>query len=97
MRVYQFRHIRADGQCSPRPRCVENACTVLSLRRVALVLPALLGSLMLLTAAGAGTSAPLSAPAGAGLVEVVVTLPQLPLSEAIKHDRGAPDGDWKEF
>ena len=58
-----------------------------SLRRVALVLPALLGSLMLLTAAGAGTSAPLSAPSGAGLVEVVVTLPQLPLAEAIKHDR----------
>jgi hypothetical protein len=42
---------------------------------------------MLLTAAGAGTSAPLPAPSSAGLVEVVVTLPQLPLAEAVKHDR----------
>ena len=58
-----------------------------SLRRIALVLPSILGSLVLLTAAGAGTSARAPAPSGAGLVEVVVTLPQPPLADAIMHDR----------
>jgi hypothetical protein len=87
VRVYQFRHIRADGQCSPArdgPRC---ACTVLTLQRLALVLPALLGSLMLLATAGAGTSARSPAPSGAAVVEVVVTLPQPPLAQAITQDR----------
>jgi subtilisin family serine protease len=60
---------------------------VFSLRRLGLVLPALLGSLTLLTAAGAGTSSRSFAPSGAELVEVVVTLPQPPLAEAIVHDR----------
>ena len=87
MRVYQFRHIRAERQCSPACDTLRNACTVFSLHRLALVLPAVLGSLMLLTAAGAGTSARSPVPSGGGLVEVVVTLPQPPLAEAITHDR----------
>jgi subtilisin family serine protease len=59
---------------------------VLILRRFALVLPAILGSLVMLAAAGAGTSAA-PARAGSGLVEVVVTLPGPPLAAAIAHDR----------
>jgi subtilisin family serine protease len=55
------------------------------LRRLALVLPALLGSLALLLAGGA-TARPAAAPGG--LVEVVVTLPQPPLAAAILRDRG---------
>ncbi len=58
-------------------------CTVSNLRRLALVLSAILGSLTLLAAAGAGTPSP----AAGGLVEVVVTLPQPPLAAAIQHDR----------
>jgi subtilisin family serine protease len=54
------------------------------LRRVALVLPALLCSLALLAAGGA--TARSDAPAG-DLVEVVVTLPQAPLAEAVLRDR----------
>jgi subtilisin family serine protease len=46
-------------------------------------LSAILGSLLLLAAAGAGTSAH----GAGGLVEVVVTLPQPPLAEAIQRDR----------
>jgi subtilisin family serine protease len=60
---------------------------VLTLHRLALVLPALLGSLMLLAAAGAGTSARSPAPSGSAVVEVVVTLPQPPLAQAIMHNR----------
>ena len=59
-----------------------------SLRRFALLLPAFLGSLTLLAAAGSGASAQPPAHAGTGLVEVVVTLPQPPLAEAILRDRG---------
>ena len=54
------------------------------LRRLALVLPAVLGSLALLLAAGA-TAQP--APESSDLVEVVVTLPQPPLAAAILRDR----------
>jgi len=61
---------------------------VLSLHCLALVLPARLGSFTLLAAAGAGTSARSPAQSGARLVEVVVTLPQPPLAQAITHDRG---------
>jgi subtilisin family serine protease len=57
------------------------------LRRLALFLPALLGSLVLLAAAGAGTPAGPSGPAQAGLVEVVVTLPQPSLAQAIVGNR----------
>jgi subtilisin family serine protease len=57
------------------------------LRRVALFLPAVLGSLTLLAAAGAGTPAVPSGSAQAGLVEVVVTLPQPSLAQAVVHDR----------
>jgi len=56
-----------------------------SLRRLALVLPAVLGSLTLLLAGGA-TARPAATPGG--LVEVVVTLPQPPLAAAIRRDRG---------
>ncbi len=58
-----------------------------SLRRLALFLPAVLGSLTLLAAAGAGTPAGPPGSAKAGLVEVVVTLPQPSLAEAIVRDR----------
>ncbi|HEV7132993.1 MAG TPA: S8 family serine peptidase [Gaiellaceae bacterium] len=54
------------------------------LRRFALVLPALLSLTALLLAGGATAR---SAPAPDGLVEVVVTLPQPALAEAILHDR----------
>jgi subtilisin family serine protease len=60
---------------------------VLSLRRLVPVLPALLASLVLLTAAGAGTSARSSTSSEAGLAEVVVTLSQPPLAQAILRDR----------
>ena len=56
------------------------------LRRLVLFLPAVLGSLILLAAAGAGTPARVGVPTG-GLAEVVVTLPQPPLAEAITRDR----------
>jgi subtilisin family serine protease len=56
-----------------------------ALRRV-VVLLAILGSLVVLTAAGAAARTPAGAP-GAGDVEVVVTLPQPPLAEAIRQDR----------
>jgi subtilisin family serine protease len=58
------------------------------LRRLALVLPVLLGSLALLAAGGAGAR-PATGPDAAPdpLVEVVVTLPQPPLAAAILRDR----------
>jgi subtilisin family serine protease len=56
----------------------------LVLRRLALVFPAVLGSLALLLAAGATAQPAATAP---DLVEVVVTLPQPPLAAAILHDR----------
>jgi subtilisin family serine protease len=56
-----------------------------SLRRLALVLPAVLGTLALLFAGGA-TARPGAGPADR-LVEVVVTLPQPPLAAAIQRDR----------
>jgi subtilisin family serine protease len=61
---------------------------VFALHRFALLLPAFLGSLTLLAAAGSGASAQTPANAATGLVEVVVTLPQPPLAEAILRDRG---------
>jgi subtilisin family serine protease len=61
---------------------------VFSLHRFALLLPAFLGSLTLLAAAGSGASAQPPAHAATGLVEVVVTLSQPPLAEAILRDRG---------
>jgi subtilisin family serine protease len=61
---------------------------VSSLRRLALVLPAFLGSLTLLSAAGTSASSQAAPSAARGLVEVVVTLPRPPLAEAIRRDRG---------
>jgi subtilisin family serine protease len=60
---------------------------VFNLRRFALLAPAILGSLTLLAAAGAGNPAAAHARAVSGLVEVVVTLPQPPLAEAVARDR----------
>ena len=53
------------------------------LRRLVLVLPPLLGSLALLTAAGARPPQH----ASESLAEVVVTLPQAPLGLAVEHER----------
>jgi subtilisin family serine protease len=60
---------------------------VSSLGRLALVSSAVLGSLIVLSAAGASTAARPGGPARAGLVEVVVTLPQPSLATAIARDR----------
>src|SRR4051794_37450170 len=60
------------------------------LRRLALVLPAVLGSLALLLAGGA-TARP-GAASGDDLVEVVVTLPQPPLAAARERDRALAAG-----
>jgi subtilisin family serine protease len=87
VRVYQFRHIRADGQCSPvKPGGVRTR-TMSGLSRVAL-LPVVIGSLALFATAGATARTAPRGARGGDLVEVVVTLPQPPLSEAILHDRG---------
>ena len=87
MRVYQFRHIRAEGQCSRVKPGVALTRTMSRLPRVALLVPILLGSIALFAVAGA-TARTGPAATGSDLVEVVVTLPQPPLSEAILHDRG---------
>jgi subtilisin family serine protease len=58
---------------------------VSGLRRVAFVVAALSGSLVLLASAGAGT--PTAGPAADPTTEVVVTLPQPPLARAILTDR----------
>ncbi len=60
--------------------------TMSRLSRVSL-LPVLLGSLALCAVAGATARTGPAAARGGDLVEVVVTLPQPPLSEAILHDR----------
>ena len=65
------------------PRAPPPAGTVSRLRRLALVLSAILGSLIVLAAAGAGTSPGRTQ----ALAEVVVTLPRQPLAEAIQRDR----------
>jgi subtilisin family serine protease len=61
---------------------------VSSLRRLALALPATLGLLALLSAAGAGAAPRAAAPQAApAMTEVVVTLPQAPLAEAALRER----------
>src|SRR5262245_22891122 len=62
----------------------STACTVCHLRRLALVLSAVVGSLLLLAATGAAGE---SRVPSQQLAEVVVTLPQPPLAEAILRDR----------
>lgn len=86
MRVYQFRHIRAEGECSRVKPVLAHTRTMSRLPRFALVLAILL-SPTLLVAGGATARTGAAGDPGAGLVEVVVTLPQPPLSEAILHDR----------
>ena len=85
MRVYQFRHIRAGAQSSPGGPSGAAGCTVFRLRRLPLLLTALCGSLALVTAGGA--TARTDPERAVGAVEVVVTLPQPPLAEAILRDR----------
>ena len=71
MRVYQFRHIRADGQCSGRPiRTFPMNRAFFALAAGALALP--------LTGAAARHA---QAPAGGGAVEVVALLRGKPLPE----------------
>src|SRR5436309_1146492 len=65
----------------PGPESGRSAATLSLLRRVVLLLLTALGSLVLLTTAGA------SARTESGLVEVVVTLPQPSLAEAVHLDR----------
>src|SRR4051812_5459847 len=65
-------------------RTGRRAATLSALRRVVLFLATALGSLVQLTTAGATAR---TAQTAAGLVEVVVTLPQPPLAEAIQQDR----------
>jgi subtilisin family serine protease len=58
------------------------------LPRLALLAPIVLGSFALFAVAGATARTGPAGTRGGDLVEVVVTLPQPPLSEAILHDRG---------
>src|SRR5581483_9423931 len=76
----------AGARLFPAPRRTVRAATVSHLRRFALVLAALLGSLALLVSAGAGEATP-SGAAADPTVEVVVTLPRPPLARAILADR----------
>ena len=63
--------------------------TMHRLRRLSLVLPILAGSIALIATGGAtARTGRLSGDGGGPSVEVVVTLPQPPLSQAILHDRG---------
>ena len=81
MRVYQFRHIRAEGQLSR----VASRAYHASLQRKSLLTLALLAAILTLATA-TGSAAP-SQPRGP-LVEVVVTLPQAPLAvEAVRNTR----------
>ncbi len=86
MRVYQFRHIRAERQCSraqgAEPPRTRVPCRLLGRSLLPLVL-ALAAVLALL--AGGGAAAP-PRPA-ANLVEVVVTLPRPPLAVEAGRDR----------
>src|SRR4051812_23838049 len=66
----------------PGGRTGRRAGTLSALRRVVLLFLTALGSLVLLTTAGATARTETDI-----LVEVVVTLPQAPLAEAIARDR----------
>jgi subtilisin family serine protease len=77
VRVYQFRHIRAEAHCSRA--AVVDPRTMGGLKRALLPVAA---ALALLTAAAGSARAPHDAPHADGDVEVVVTLPQPPLAEA---------------
>ena len=86
MRVYQFRHIRAERQCShgfpAQPGPVRIPCRLLRSHLLPLAL-ALVAALVLL--ADGGTAAP---PQAEGkLVEVVVTLPGASLAAEIGRNR----------
>jgi subtilisin family serine protease len=86
VRVYQFRHIRAERQCSRgvSPQTPRGARTMPPLRRSFLPFALALAATLALLAGG-GSAAPLP-PAGK-LVEVVVTLPRPALAVAVGHDR----------
>jgi subtilisin family serine protease len=83
VRVYQFRHIRAEGQCS-RARIGANARTMRALRRSVIPLSLALAAVLALLAGGSSAA---SRHAAGKLVEVVVTLPRAPLALEVAHDR----------
>ncbi len=85
MRVYQFRHIRVERQCSrvANERARAGIRTMAALRRSTLPLALAVAAALTLVAGGAAARAQ---PA-ARLVEVVVTLPRPPLSVAVSRDR----------
>ena len=88
MRVYQFRHIRWRREVYPRRPLNRSAVcirTMSRLRRLALLFLGFTAAVALLAAGGAAARP--DASSGGGLVEVVVTLPQPSLSEAILGDR----------
>ncbi len=86
MRVYQFRHIRAEGQCSrgPSDRLGPPPVPCRLLRSSLLPLALALAAALALLADG-GTAAP--SQAAGKLVEVVVTLPGASLAAEIGRDR----------
>ena len=87
MRVYQFRHIRAERQCSRAPGArsrPERTYHAALLRRSLLPLALALTAVFTLLAGGSAAASP--RPSGK-LVEVVVTLPRPSLAVAIAHSR----------
>ena len=88
MRVYQFRHIRAERQCSRVNPESAPARTMFGLSRVALLAAIVLGSLALFATAGAtartGPAAARSGDARRGRRHAAAAA----ASEAILHDRG---------
>ncbi len=95
MRVYQFRHIRAERQCSRGPSTGTGpiARTMPPLRRSLLPLAVVPAVALALLASG-GAAAP-ERPAGR-LVEVVVTLPRPPLAVAINRTRTLAAGGRRQ-
>ena len=90
MRVYQFRHIRADGQCSrARGHARPHRARTMGRLRVSLLARLLgLAAVLALLATGAAAARVVpAAGAGSELVEVVVTLPQPSLAQAVLRDR----------
>ena len=87
MRVYQFRHIRAERQCSREPGArslPERTYHAGPLHRSLLPLTLALAAALALLAGGSAAAIPSSS---GKLVEVVVTLPQPSLAMEVAHSR----------
>ena len=87
MRVYQFRHIRAERQCSRGPDARspgDRTYHAALLRRSSLPLALALAAGFSLLAGGGAAASPSPS---SRLVEVVVTLPQPALAVEVMHDR----------